>query len=84
MGRGDPEHVEGSGLDCCLFYQHHRNVVFNRVDAVALVAFEPGAVFDELDRGLAGRTGENLEQLRVDGHDKTNYNRFRQSAGGER
>jgi hypothetical protein len=36
---------------------------------VTLVAFEGGAVFDELNRRLTCGTGQNLEKFRVNRHE---------------
>ena len=48
--------------------QHDRNVVLDRIHTFARGALQRSSVFDERDRRLAVRTGENFEQFRVDGH----------------
>ena len=55
-------------LDRGLVDQHHRNVVFNGIDAFAGRALERCAVFDERDRRFTVGTGQNCKQFRVDGH----------------
>ena len=42
--------------------QHDRDVVLDRIHALALSTFERRAVLDELDLGLAVRAGEYLDQ----------------------
>ena len=54
--------------DCRFVDQHHRNVVFDRIDALAGGALERRAVLDERHRRLAVGAGENLEQFWIDRH----------------
>ena len=56
------------GFDDGFVDEHYRNVVFDRVHALACSAFQGRTVLDERDGGFAIRTRENLEQLRIDGH----------------
>ena len=55
-------------LYCCFINQHHRNVVLNRIDALARGAFERGPVFDQGHRRFAVGARENFEQFGIDGH----------------
>jgi hypothetical protein len=59
---------EGSRFDRGLVDQHHRDVVLDGIYAVTLVAFQSGAVLDELNGGLAGRAREDLEKFGVNRH----------------
>ena len=56
------------GFDSGLVQQHDGDVVLDRIDALALTAFQRGAVLDELNLGLAVGAGQYLEQFRIDGH----------------
>src|SRR5262245_52876551 len=57
-----------SALDGRLFGKHDRDVVAHRVDALAGAAAQPGPVLHQLHRRLAHRAGEDLQQVRMDGH----------------
>src|SRR5215510_5892283 len=57
-----------SRLDGCFIDQHHRDVVFDRVDAVAGGTLQGRAIFDQMYWRFAVRTGENFEQFLVNGH----------------
>jgi hypothetical protein len=67
------------GVDGGLVDQHDRDVVLDRIDPAALVAFEALAVVDEPDGGLAVGTREDFEQFLVNWHTvsgliRSNYN----------
>src|SRR4051812_28405674 len=55
-------------LDGCFVDEHGRDVIFDRVDALAGRALQCGAVLHDGDRRFTVRTGENLQQLGVDRH----------------
>src|SRR5512145_3314081 len=57
-----------SRFDRGLVQQHDRNVVLDRIHALALAALERAAVLHEIDLGLAVRAGQDLEQFGVYGH----------------
>ena len=56
-------------FDRRLVDKHDGDVVLDRIDALAGVALERGVVLHQFDGRLAVRTGEDLEQLRIDCHD---------------
>jgi hypothetical protein len=43
-----------------LVNQHHRDIVFDRIHTMALIALERRAVFDQFDRGLAVRARKDF------------------------
>ena len=53
-------------LDRGFVDEHDRDVVLDRIDALALRALERRAVLHEIDLRLAVRARQNLEQLRID------------------
>src|SRR5205809_1654021 len=55
-------------LDGGLFGKHDRDVVPHGVYALALRAAQPRPVLHHLDRNLADRAGQELEQVRMDRH----------------
>ena len=55
-------------LDGRFVDQHDRNVVLDRIDALARAAFERRAVLDERHRRLAMGTGKNVEQFLINRH----------------
>ena len=55
-------------LDCCLVDQHHRDVVLDRVDAVAGAALQRLAIFHQRDGSLARWTGKDFEQFSINWH----------------
>src|SRR5690606_39236865 len=57
-----------SRLDRRLVDEQDGNVVLDRIDPLALPAFERGAVLDQLHLRLAVRASEDLEQLCVHSH----------------
>ena len=71
-------------LDGGLDDQHDRDVVFDWIHALALVALQRGAVLDELHLGLAVGAGQNLEQFRIDGHRVVTLVSWQASFGGVR
>ena len=48
--------------------EHHRNIVLDRVDAVALAALQALAVRRDLDGGLVQRANENIKQFLANSH----------------
>src|SRR4030095_13242555 len=61
-------------FDRRLVDEHHRYVIFDRVYAVTLFTFERCVVLHELDRRLAIRAGQNLEQFGIDRHQRLQLN----------
>ncbi len=61
----------GPGLffDTRFVDQHHGDIVANRINPFALNALEAIPVLQQLDRGLAQRANEDLQQVLADGHD---------------
>jgi hypothetical protein len=70
----------GLRLDRRLVDQHHRDVVFDGIDAAALVALKRGPVIHELNGRLARGADENFEELGIDRHRVT----IRQAGGSGR
>jgi exonuclease VII large subunit len=60
--------VNASVFDRGLVDEHHRDVIPDRVDTVALVASEACAVVHGLHGRLAGRAHQDLEQSGINGH----------------
>ena len=60
-----------------LIDQHDRDVVFDRVHALALSALERRAVLHQLNLGLAVRAGKYLEQFLIDRHERLHFSRER-------
>jgi hypothetical protein len=50
------------------FGEHYRNIVFDGVNAAAGLAFETGQIGRVLDRRLAHRADEDVEQVLRDRH----------------
>ena len=48
--------------------QHHRNVITNRIDALALGAFQPAAIRLQFDFSLARGAGKYLQQILTNRH----------------
>src|SRR3954462_12260555 len=65
------------GLDGRFVDEHDRDVIFNRIDALAGRALQRGAVLHDGDRRFTVRTGENLQQLGVDRHARDYMTPFR-------
>ena len=55
--------IEGA----CFAFQHHRDAVANRVGHAGALADQLGLVFGKLQRALADRAGENIEQFKIHG-----------------
>src|SRR5260370_893549 len=55
-------------FDLSFVDQHHWNVVANRVDAVALNALKTGLIRLQLDRRLAQRTDQDVQQILTNRH----------------
>ena len=58
-------------FDLRLVHQHDRDLIADRVDAVALDAFEPAVIGLQLDHGLANGAHENFQQFFADSHSET-------------
>jgi hypothetical protein len=54
----------GLGFDGRFLDQHDGNVILDRVEAVALSALQALGILAVVEGLLAGRTDENLEQIR--------------------
>jgi len=63
--------VHGLFFDFRLVHQHHRDVVANRVHAMALDALQAALVGIEFDRGLTQGTHEDFEQIFTDSHSES-------------
>ena len=48
--------------------EHHRNVIADGIDPVALRALQPVAIMDDFESCLAERTDKNLQQFRIHRH----------------
>jgi tetratricopeptide (TPR) repeat protein len=57
-------------FDCRLVDKHNGNVVLDRIDPMARVAFEAGAVMHENDGGFAVRARKNFEEFSVERHEQ--------------
>src|SRR5207249_5156460 len=51
--------------------EHHRNVVLDRVDAVAGIAFQARPVLHQHDRRFAVRTRKNFKEFGIERHEST-------------
>src|SRR6267378_3675199 len=60
--------LPNSRLNRGLVDEHHRNVIFDRIDALAGLTLERRAVFDQLHWCFAVGARENLEQFGIHGH----------------
>src|SRR5215469_2767784 len=56
------------GGDRGFFRQHHGNVIAHRVNAPTGFAFQGGVVGKQVNRFLANRTGQDIEQFFRNGH----------------
>jgi len=60
--------LSGSFLDGRFFDQHHRNVIDDRIDSLALLAFQAFAVLGQMDALDTDRAGKDIQQFLTDSH----------------
>jgi hypothetical protein len=65
--------VIGLRLNGRLVFEHDRDVIPDRIDALALHAFQSAAIFFKQHFGLADRTNQNFEQFFADGHETASF-----------
>lgn len=53
----------GSGFERCLIHQHDGNVVFHRIDPMALSALQALGILPIFERLFAGGADKNLKQI---------------------